>query len=300
MTKDPFLHHDVYNKSEIRAFPFTNLVFATGNDAHCHTFWEICYVLKGNSTNNMRAQSTQLYPGSALIFRPKDTHFISIDTRNEYIHRDIYIEDEKMKRVCALIAPDLYDSLSSPETPEFFHISSSHIESLEINLNLIDSAPKTYDSEGFVKYKEQEMLDELHSAIVSQFMSYYIASHFTQNTKRPLWLTELVHKLTSTQFLLLPIHEIIEMTHYSHGHVCREFKRYFGISLSQYVQKSKITLASMMLMQSNNSISNIAYQLGFSSQSNFIKCFKKFYTVSPNQWRKQKTSNGRNPKFKAL
>jgi AraC-like DNA-binding protein len=56
------------------------------------------------------------------------------------------------------------------------------------------------------------------------------------------------------------------------------------MSASEFIKSFKLKLASKMLMESGESISEIAYRTGFSTPSYFTKCFKEQYKMSPSQY----------------
>lgn len=65
------------------------------------------------------------------------------------------------------------------------------------------------------------------------------------------------------------------------------FKRYEGISFSEFVFREKIDLAKNLLLYSSASYGEIAANLGFSSQSHLGKQFKKLTGMTLMQFRNQ-------------
>ena len=63
------------------------------------------------------------------------------------------------------------------------------------------------------------------------------------------------------------------------------FRNVEGISLKDYIQNEKVTLAKHMLTYSQYSFSEISTYLGFSSQSHFGKVFKKYTGYTPKSYR---------------
>jgi two-component system response regulator YesN len=78
----------------------------------------------------------------------------------------------------------------------------------------------------------------------------------------------------------------VESTHYSHGYVCREFKKHVGKTLNEYVSDVKFSYAQAMLLNGETSVASVAEQLNYGSTTNFITAFKKKYGLTPAQWRK--------------
>ena len=64
------------------------------------------------------------------------------------------------------------------------------------------------------------------------------------------------------------------------------FHKYEGISLTSYIRQEKIRLAKNMLLYSSFSYSEIAANLGFSSQSHLGKYFKELTGYTLSEYRK--------------
>ena len=63
-------------------------------------------------------------------------------------------------------------------------------------------------------------------------------------------------------------------------------KQQIGMSLIHHINKERTEQAARMLTQENWSVESIGYDCGFSSPSNFYKIFKRYYGVSPGEFRK--------------
>lgn len=73
----------------------------------------------------------------------------------------------------------------------------------------------------------------------------------------------------------------------SPAYLSRLFKAETGIAFSNYVSKTKAEEAANLLTFSEYSDSEISNLLGFSSQSYFIKIFKKYMGVTPKEYKKR-------------
>lgn len=69
-------------------------------------------------------------------------------------------------------------------------------------------------------------------------------------------------------------------------HLSRVFRQETGISLVDYVQKERVEAARHMLIYSDYTLAVISEYLNFSTQSYFIKIFKKHTGMTPAQYRK--------------
>lgn len=86
----------------------------------------------------------------------------------------------------------------------------------------------------------------------------------------------------------LSVSDIADRIHMSPSHFTRVFKRQTGFSPYDFVLVSRLNRAKDYLQKTDMSISQIAYEIGFNSESNFIYFFTKNTGQSPNKFRKLK------------
>jgi AraC-like DNA-binding protein len=73
---------------------------------------------------------------------------------------------------------------------------------------------------------------------------------------------------------------------YSLNYISIFFKRQTGEALQQYILRYKLKLVETRLRYSTWSISQIAFELGFTDESHLSKQFKKYYRLSPGEFRR--------------
>lgn len=77
----------------------------------------------------------------------------------------------------------------------------------------------------------------------------------------------------------------------SESHFCRQFKMATGMTLTEYVNYTRILWAKTELLKPRARISEIAFQVGFQSLSQFNRCFAKFHGGSPSQYRDETSAS---------
>lgn len=70
-------------------------------------------------------------------------------------------------------------------------------------------------------------------------------------------------------------------------HLSREFHKYFGSTLGQYIRQLKLNKAIIMMSTNQFSMTEICYKCGFYDQSHFISNFKSIYNTTPSNFFKQ-------------
>ncbi|WP_229719276.1 hybrid sensor histidine kinase/response regulator transcription factor [Winogradskyella schleiferi] len=64
----------------------------------------------------------------------------------------------------------------------------------------------------------------------------------------------------------------------------RKLKAIFGMSTTELIRTQRLKLSTELLKNSDATVSEIAYQVGFNSPSYFIKCFKESYNTTPSEF----------------
>jgi len=63
------------------------------------------------------------------------------------------------------------------------------------------------------------------------------------------------------------------------------FRQETGLSVQGFILERRLMMAAMLLVQTHERISQIAYSVGFGDVSNFNHAFKRRFSMSPRQYR---------------
>lgn len=83
------------------------------------------------------------------------------------------------------------------------------------------------------------------------------------------------------------IEKMAKELYFSRTHLATKFKAETNMTLTDFVLNAKTSEAKRLLRYSDKPISSIALYLGFSSQSHFSNAFKKYASLTPNEYRKK-------------
>jgi AraC family transcriptional activator of pyochelin receptor len=64
------------------------------------------------------------------------------------------------------------------------------------------------------------------------------------------------------------------------------FKQLFKTTIHQYRLNLRLNLAKQLLIETDLTISEIAYKIGFDSRDGFARCFRRRLRESPREWRR--------------
>ena len=78
----------------------------------------------------------------------------------------------------------------------------------------------------------------------------------------------------------------------SNSYLSATFKKVYGVNVVQYINQLRIEQAKVLILNTRRNIKEIAQEVGFSSDINFIRVFKKMENQTPTMLRKQTAPGG--------
>jgi AraC-like DNA-binding protein len=81
--------------------------------------------------------------------------------------------------------------------------------------------------------------------------------------------------------------ELARRANTSRWHLCREFKRQFGVSPVEYMLRMRMQHAAHLLRDPDLNVSDISRQCGYEDVFHFSKIFRKHHGLSPRHMRDQ-------------
>ena len=135
-------------------------------------------------------------------------------------------------------------------------------------------------------------LTELHVSrailgLLSVFLCYpNTAGEQTIRRESYARISELIRYINEHFDQKLALPELADRFFISEFHMCRLFKAYTGKTIGEYLLSVRIEKACKLLTESKEKIQNICFLCGFTSLSNFNKCFKTVCGKTPMQYRK--------------
>ena len=93
-----------------------------------------------------------------------------------------------------------------------------------------------------------------------------------------LYINEHIHEK-------ITVADLTQMTKWKSQHFQRVFTQFMGMNPNEYIKIKKIEKAKALLIETDMSICDIVYDLGYKSQSNFFTLFKTLTGMSPESYR---------------
>jgi len=252
---------------------FTHIIEYENVYMHRHEYIEFFYVFEGTCTHILNGQRTQIHVGNAFLMTPNDTHRFIQTENNDFLHRDILIELGFFKEICDFFSPTFFDELMQGKYHLQFNLSidqMSRIENFIPGLNL-DPTNENY---------------HLSTRALTTFILNLVIEHSFQKAHNyPTWLTRLLSMMNAHENLAVNLAQIIAHFSYSKEYMRRSFKKYLGITMTDYFNKQKMLYAYSLLQTTPYSIEKICELIGITNVSYFYQLFKKTFHMTPHSVR---------------
>lgn len=145
-------------------------------------------------------------------------------------------------------------------------------------LSLSDAYIKTCES-----YETLESIANLNYRMVFDYTERVERLHLGRNPSK--LSSEVANYVRHHLSEPITVEELAKFLYRGRSRLSTDFKKETGENLSDYIMKQKIEEAKKLLRYSDSTLSSISFYLGFSSQSHFTRTFKKFTTLTPNEYR---------------
>lgn len=234
---------------------------ADRTDWHYHENPYFMYVLQGNMMDSNKKNKTLCPSGSLMFNNWQESHFGS---KHSDKASGFHLEFEK-----------------------------SWLEDNGISLSLLEGSqlvqnPKIHLL--FAKLYFEFILSDSYSEVSIEVLLLQVCEVLSNiktndSNKTPIWiedLKELLHYDTSN----LSLGFLSEQLGVHPVHISRAAPKHLSMSLGEYIRQDKIKKAIPLLLDSKDSLTEIAYKLGFSDQSHFNRVFKSHLNMNPSFYRK--------------
>jgi AraC-like DNA-binding protein len=254
---------------------------------HFHPHYQLFTVIKGTGTRFIGDDIRHFEEGDTVFLGPNMPHLWRSD-RN-------YFEKESQLQTEGIVVYFKEDFLGNDffEKPEMFDIKS-FLKNSERGLDITGTlgAEMVRDLNellGLTGFEGiSKLLNILHKLSVTNDYHYISSSNYTNThkiseTERMRIVHEYVLKHFKENINLSTVASLSNMTEAA---FCRYFKSRTNKTFSDFVKEIRVGNACKMLQNEQKSISQICYESGYNTVSNFNNQFKSLKGVSPLQYQK--------------
>ncbi|MBQ9713726.1 MAG: helix-turn-helix domain-containing protein [Clostridia bacterium] len=247
---------------------------------HTQTHWEIAIVLNDEILHRINGEEKMMTLGMGCVISPKDHHAFYYPNRvkNQYQGVCIAALDSYVREFLGLYSPTLYEELCNSKQPFYFSLSQNSLDKFT-NMFLDIQTLKNQST----PYTEQQC-NLIFSMIFLKFIEQWQKGQRVDSI--PPILKPLIQQLNNPQITNEQIKEAQQNLPYSYPQLTRIFKKYMHCTITQYVNRTKLQYAKDLLSLTDMTLIQITNELNFESPSHFHSLFKKYFNITPAEYRK--------------
>ncbi len=234
---------------------------------HMHNFYEIELVLDGHGTNWINGTSAPLSRGLLYLLSPNDTHRIDSIGPLYLIH--------------TTFLPDVENGLAVP-LPDRGYVAHLSEREMQDVLRYFSMAEAEYCSSD--AYRLQAAYATISLVLIHLLRhGRPCAAASTSQRLQPA----LMYIWQHCSDPMLDLTSVAEACNLSASYFSFIFHKTFGSSYCAYLTECRLRCACYLLNEGDISVTDIAYQSGFSSLSHFFRVFKSRFLCTPGEYRQK-------------
>jgi AraC family cel operon transcriptional repressor len=246
---------------------------------HAHEYYEIFLTLTDDITHIINGKTENLKKGSLVFIRPNDVHLYKNDEK-PYRFINFAFSKELAKALFDFLSEDLnIDEMLNCPMPPTIPLSSSKCKKTANLFQTINYVASDNHLEKRLQCK---------SILTTLFTKYF--SRFSSNDNSndiPIWLSQTYEQMKSVKNFYNGIPAMVEISGKTYEHLSRCMKKYYNITVTEYINLLRLNYAANLLVNTNYSLTDIYLECGFSNQTYFSTCFKRTYGMTPTAYRKK-------------
>ena len=269
--------HEYVRRGE-SGYPFSMYSSNSFSCDHWHEELEIIYVTKGALSIRINGVSYQETADSVLIVNQSEIH--SMHTETEDTEYFALVFDPHMLELTQS------DSAQNKILSPFIDKKLRFFNKPEQNKEITDIIKQitTYQNQ----HKSGYTL-AVKGLLLTFFALLFSNAQYETVTTTENYSLQLIKRITFfidqrlTQQISLNV--IANEFNMSPKYFCRIFKKHLSVSLMEYINRKRVECATHLLVQTDNSVTEIAFACGFSNASYFARTFKRFTDYTPTEYR---------------
>ncbi|MGV8146908.1 MAG: AraC family transcriptional regulator [Alkaliphilus sp.] len=254
---------------------------------HSHHLLEISYIKKGAGKYHIDNTIYDIQQGDVFIINNIEKHGIVVNPNNEMLNMVIHFEP----RFIWSVENNFFDSRY---LKIFYDRSSNFQNKLDRNnpaTQHISSLLLEIEAEFFNKLPEYELMVKvkLLNLLVLLIRHYnYVQDNpktSAKNRQELLHINKVIDYIDQNYKRNIRLEELANLVFMNPSYFSTFFKKYNGISPTEYIARKRVYRAIEYLKSTNKTVLDIAITCGFNNTSSFNKVFRKITGKTPSGYR---------------
>lgn len=277
-------------KRYIQYEPFNIYVFEASewqHPVHNHSYFEIIFIRDGRGQHCINDNIFPYAAGDVFLLGPDDYHYFDIQEHTHFCYirfTEVFLEDHSQPKSPNWIRT-VESLLHSPYQATGSVVADNQQKILLEHLLTVLIHEYTHREEGSYELIMNGIMKAILGILARNMVQQDLVRRKETRTLKLIEEVMLYIRQHIRQPELLRIEQLVARFNYSASYLSTLFKDQTGESLQQYIMKYKLKLIENRLLYSSLSVSQITYEFGFTDGSHLNKLFRKYYGMTPNEFR---------------
>ena len=263
-------------------------IIAKDEPEHLHEFIEMVYILRGSGVHAIDGVEYDFKPGSLLFINYRQVHNFRTDSEMEMCNilldpewiSEKLIDSENAFELLSLSAFSYFGKDIDGDHP-FILFAGEERQRIERLLKEMANE-KSKRNTGYITVLKAQAMVLL--TYIFRKMSSDIAP--VQKGFTPEFLSYIRENCAEK----LTLNELAKKSFYNPSYFSRLFKEHYGITVTEFINESRLEKAMDLLLKTELSVEEIVERTGFSRKATFYKLLKEKTGKTPQDFRKSKNS----------
>ncbi|MGX7091607.1 helix-turn-helix transcriptional regulator [Hutsoniella sourekii] len=239
---------------------------------HWHNYWQLYWVKKGSLDFQVNSHRFELNSRNLLVMNSRQFH-----------QSKVALQDTQA--ICIIFDINFINSyLLEQIVKPFLNKEPFTFKLLPVNNEIERLLSSLFDGENAtIPYLS---IASLITRSLDQVINYFEGDH-DFNSQDQVLFNEILSYIQNNYDKQIRVSDLLKHVGINKNYLNQLFHTYTGQPPIKYINQFRLQKAQQLVIYTDQPISDIAYNLGFSHISYFIEQFRKEYGLSPLQYRKQ-------------
>lgn len=245
---------------------------------HYHDYYEIFIMTSGRALHIVNGQSAIVTKHQLFFIRPHDVHdYKCIDGESFSMLNITFTKNT---------ANEIFDYLGKGFPSEKL-VNSLSVPSVYMTRNEFSALNTKMNSISIIPLNDTDKLKTALRVLIFDIFVKYFSNYNPKSKNVPVWLDEMCQQIRENGGYIGGNENFFSISDKSREHICRCMKKYYGMTVSEYINDLRLNHIANMLINSNHSITDIIFDSGFNNISWASEQFKKKYGTTMRNYRKR-------------
>ncbi|MCM3131818.1 AraC family transcriptional regulator [Paenibacillus polysaccharolyticus] len=252
---------------------------------HLHDWHEIIYVYRGQGSIFIDTGLEDMQEGDLFLIPGSTVHRALPDAGNPVTSSALFFSPGLLASTAGGMSSSLLHPFERCRKRRIYKRHLNHTEQEQVSA-FIDDIHAEFRSDHHLSSHAALIRLQLLLIFLERLDSANGPAHATTSLPAPSWLSSILSGIDLKLRNRLTLPELAQQAAVSPAHLSRAFKRYTGMTLTDYVLARRVIMAKEHLLNGDETMAAVADACGFDSLPHFYRQFKKLTGTTPAAYRR--------------